>query len=361
MELFFDIYKKYPIFTKLFILTGALFLIRKYFNGPKCIVEHNNIKDKIIIITGATTGIGFETAKELLKKGAIVIFACRDEKRTLYKIENYIDKNYLKNSHFLKVDLSNIESIKNFANNFKKKFDNFDILINNAGAMNDSFERTADGFESSIGVNYLGGMFITLLLIKDINQNGRIINVSSSLLSNYKFNVEDLLEDISFNKTQKNYNFVKQYSLSKQCQYIFSKFLNSNEFKIFNKTKNFKSVILHPGVIFTDAQTKFKSFYIYFFGILFFPFWYLCCKSLHYGCQTTMHTVLEDYEKLKENGYYADCAVQKLPDHIVDENYYKYILFYSNELVSNYVLVNNLPEEIKSNLNLMRRTSGKNN
>src|SRR4051812_14031934 len=90
-----------------------LFFLKKYFNGPKTSLT-KDMTDKIIIVTGSSAGIGKELANELLKNGAKVIYACRDERRTLAVINKLENPKMRENAYFIKLDLANFESIINF-------------------------------------------------------------------------------------------------------------------------------------------------------------------------------------------------------------------------------------------------------
>ena len=105
-----------------------------YFSGGVC-KSKNRLDGKVVIITGANTGIGYETALDLVKRGARVILACRD----LKKAETAADKIRLetdsKNVFVEQLDLSSFESIRDFTRRFKANFTRLDILINNAGKL----------------------------------------------------------------------------------------------------------------------------------------------------------------------------------------------------------------------------------
>ena len=113
----------------LIITLILLKLLRKYFNGPM----YKGIKDvnkKIIIVTGSSAGIGKETAFDLLDNGATVIFACRDEKKTIAVINEIRNLEVRERAIFMKLDLCNIESVNDFAKEFKSYYNKLDILVN---------------------------------------------------------------------------------------------------------------------------------------------------------------------------------------------------------------------------------------
>lgn len=359
VDLFLNFVKTKSFLAGMSALIGVTYLLRKFFNGPECSVNDNNLNGKLIIITGANSGIGLETAKLVLEKGACVVFACRDEKRTLAVIKKTIKPIHQEKCTFIRCDMANLKSIIEFKSAFDKKFGKFDILINNAGAMFNSFEKNEEGVELTLATNHIGGLFLTLILLRNINPEGRVIHVNSSLLKNNLFNIDEMINDLSFKRLEGNYEFVKQYSYSKQCQYAFSKFLNSEEMKkkLSSYDLNFKSVCLHPGVIITEAQSKFKGFFLNLALYLIIPFSYLFTKSLFYGAQTTMHTVLEKYSRLKDGKFYSDCSEKILPGYLEEENYWKALLNYTFLLIEKYYYIKKLPEEIRECVELMKSSN----
>jgi NAD(P)-dependent dehydrogenase (short-subunit alcohol dehydrogenase family) len=155
--------------------------------------------DKVIVITGCSAGIGEFTAKELLDKGATVIFACRDEKKTLTIIDSLPD-NLRKKAIFLKLDLTSFESVRSFVKQFSNLNLTIDIIINNAGVIMNTYERTKDNIETTFQSNHLSHMYMTVLLLKHLSKNnGRIINVSSNVHTLVKsIDIESLEKDTQF-------------------------------------------------------------------------------------------------------------------------------------------------------------------
>jgi len=145
----------------------------------------NNIPDltgKVIIVTGANSGIGYEAAKEFARKGAQTILACRSvdkAQRALKKIQTEIPNAVVEIMH---LDLASQKSIHTFAEAFKSKYDRLDILVNNAGIMMVPYGKTEDDFEQQFGTNHLGHFALTGLLIDLLKNtpNSRVVNVSSN-------------------------------------------------------------------------------------------------------------------------------------------------------------------------------------
>ena len=116
-------------------------------------------------MTGANSGIGQSTLRQLVKQGANVIMACRnidDAQRVKSEIEK---RNYKGKMTILKLDLADLDSVRSFAQTFLKDHDRLDGLINNAGIMMCPKSYTKDGFEMQFGVNHLGHFLLTDLLL----------------------------------------------------------------------------------------------------------------------------------------------------------------------------------------------------
>ena len=167
----------------------------------------SEMKGKICIITGSNSGIGKETATNLVKMGATIVMVVRDQERG-EKARTEIVKQTGNNSVDLMIcDLSSMDSIRRFVKEFKRKYDRLDVLVNNAGAMFNKREVTSEGFEKTVAVNYLGPFLLTRKLLDLLKSSApsRIINVSSGLAKNGKVDLDDL-------QSEKNYKGSKAYS-----------------------------------------------------------------------------------------------------------------------------------------------------
>jgi NAD(P)-dependent dehydrogenase (short-subunit alcohol dehydrogenase family) len=144
----------------------------------------DNIPDltgKVIIVTGANSGLGYEDSKEFTRKGARTILACRD----MDKAQNALAQIKVEipdaQAEVMQLNLASLKSVHRFSEIFIEKYDRLDVLVNNAGIMWCPYTITEDGFESQFGTNYLGHFALTGLLIDMLlKTNGsRIVNVSS--------------------------------------------------------------------------------------------------------------------------------------------------------------------------------------
>jgi NAD(P)-dependent dehydrogenase (short-subunit alcohol dehydrogenase family) len=152
-----------------------------------------NLNHKTILITGATSGIGYETALALAKMNATVVGIGRNpEKCTTYEAQIRRDSG---NSHvdYLLADLSSLAEVKKQAENFKNKYDRLDVLINNAGGYFTKKMTTVDGYEITFALNHLAHFLLTneLLDLIKASSPARIINVSSAAHMGAKINLDN--------------------------------------------------------------------------------------------------------------------------------------------------------------------------
>jgi retinol dehydrogenase 12 len=142
-----------------------------------------NLSGKTIIITGATFGIGKETALGLARTGAEVVIVGRDQKKSEETV-NWL-KSETKNEkvHYLLADLSLLKEVKKLADEIKKKYPKVDVLVNNAGAIFTHKEMTAENIEKTWALNHLSPMLLTLELIDVLKaaEGARVVNVASAL------------------------------------------------------------------------------------------------------------------------------------------------------------------------------------
>jgi NAD(P)-dependent dehydrogenase (short-subunit alcohol dehydrogenase family) len=171
------------------IASFVYFTNRFYFAGGVC-RSKRRLEGKTVIITGANTGIGYETALDLAKRGARIILACRDSKRANQAASQIRKLSGNGNVIVELVDLASFDSIREFCKRIDRNEPRLDILINNAGIMACPKWTTKDGFEMQFGVNHLGHFLLTNLLLDKLKSSApsRIVNVSSRAYES-KFNV----------------------------------------------------------------------------------------------------------------------------------------------------------------------------
>ncbi len=202
-------------------------------------------KGKVAIVTGANIGLGYETALALAKKDMKVILACR----TITKAEHAVRKIKQEVSNaaleIIQIDLSKLSSVRRFANEFLAKYDQLDLLINNAGVMIPPYTKTEDGFELQMGANYFGHFLLTGLLLDTILQtpNSRIVSLSSNAHKRGKINFDDL-------QSEKEYSKIGAYSQSKLACLMYA-FDLQRRLEDAGHTQTI-SVAAHPGVSMTN-------------------------------------------------------------------------------------------------------------
>jgi len=165
---------------------------------------------KICIVTGSNSGIGKETVLALAKMNATIVMVVRNKTRGEKAQTEIINQTGNKNIDLMICDLSAMDSIRRFAEEFKKIYARLDVLINNAGAVFNKRQVTPEGFERTLAVDYFAPFLLTheLLSLLKSSAPSRIINVSSGLAKKSKVDIEDL-------QSEKNYSGMKVYSKTK--------------------------------------------------------------------------------------------------------------------------------------------------
>ncbi|MFD9366801.1 oxidoreductase [Streptomyces sp. NPDC060020] len=134
------------------------------------------------VVTGANSGIGYVTARELARHGASVVLACRSAARGRAALVRLRAEVPGAEAEFMELDLADLASVREFATAYGQRHAALDLLVNNAGVMALPYGRTADGFETQFGVNHLGHFALSGLLLPRLRQaapGARIVNVSS--------------------------------------------------------------------------------------------------------------------------------------------------------------------------------------
>ncbi len=172
---------------------------------------------KIIVVTGANSGLGFECSKTLAAKGATVVMTARNMQKGEQARSDILSEQPDASVDLMKLDVGDLSSVRDFATAFKAKYDRLDILLNNAGVMAIPRQETPDGFEMQLGVNHLGHFALTGLLLDVITQTpqARIHNVSSSANYMGTINFDDLM-------SEKEYSRWNAYGQSKLANIFFT-------------------------------------------------------------------------------------------------------------------------------------------
>ncbi|XP_036374681.1 retinol dehydrogenase 12-like [Megalops cyprinoides] len=248
---------------------------------------------KTVLITGSNTGIGKETARDLAKRGARIIMACRDLGKAEAAQKELIEDSGNQNIVVKKLDLSDTKLIREFAEVINKEEKQVNILINNAGVMMCPFSKTADGFEMQFGVNHLGHFLLTYLLLDLIRRSApaRILNVSSMAHTWGTINLDDI-------NSEKRYNDRRAYGQSKLANILFSRSLAKRL-----EGTGVTVYALHPGIVQTELgrhlNTPLKVAYT-----IVKPF----LKTPVQGAQTSIYCAVEPALENESGHYYSECA-----------------------------------------------------
>ncbi len=201
---------------------------------------------KVIVITGANSGIGFEAARELARKGAHVILACRDTAKGRDAMQQILTLHPTATLEVMQLDLASLESIHRFAREFRDKGVPLDVLCNNAGVMAIPRCTTADGFEMQLGTNHLGHFALTGLLLERLLEApaARVVTVSSTAHKIGRINFDDL-------QGERSYSRWGAYAQSKLANLLFAYELQRR----FERARaRAISVACHPGYSATNLQ-----------------------------------------------------------------------------------------------------------
>ena len=258
--------------------------------------DRENISDqegKVVIVTGSSSGLGFETANVLASKKATVVIAVRNQVKGDAAVKKIQVENPNANVQTMLVDLADLESIHRFAENFTKAFPTLDLLVNNAGVMNPPYTKTKDGFELQFGTNHLGHFALTGLLIDLIKStpNSRIVNVSSTAHKIGNLDFDDL------NWETRRYNKFRSYGDSKLANLYFTKELQKRLGKQ-------SSVVIvasaHPGASATELSRH----------SLFFRVLSLFVQNSGMGALPTLYAAVAP--DVRGNDYYGPGGFQEI-------------------------------------------------
>lgn len=205
-----------------------------------------NQSGKVVIVTGANSGLGFEAARTLAQKGAVVIMACRSLEKGKAAVDQIRVENPTGQVVLQHLDLADFESVQQFAENFLGEYDRLDVLINNAGVMATPYRKTSDGFELQIGTNHLGHFLLTGLLMDILKSTpgSRVVTVSSYAHFFGRINFADL-------NSERFYQKWLAYGQSKLANILFGYELQRRTSR---NGKNPISIVVHPGYAATNLQ-----------------------------------------------------------------------------------------------------------
>ena len=275
------------------------------------------MKNKVCLVTGGNAGIGKATALGLAKLGAIVVLVCRNKSEGEKTIQTISEVSQTSGHKLLNADLSDFDSIRRCANDFKKQFNRLDVLINNAGAFYTKRQYTRNNVEMQFSVNHLAPFLLTNLLLEVLLKcdNARIINVTS--FSHYFGKI--FFDDLFF---EKKYNGLRAYEQSKLANVLFT-------YELARKLKDTGVTVncVDPGRVNTHIGNKNASGIYKFLWILNKPL----LISPERGAETSIYLASSKEVDGITGKYFYKCKLKRSSKRSYDETMAKRLWKVSSE------------------------------
>ncbi len=273
----------------------------------KALMCDTSILDKdltgsVMIVTGANSGIGLETTRQLARQGATVVMAVRRPEDAEGCIEEILEALPTAKVEAMRLDLGDLASVRTFVEAFGERHDRLDALINNAGVMNTPHGKTADGFEMQFGVNHLGHFLLTDLLLDKLKASApsRIVCLSSCYHDKAMGRAGDIhFDDLHFDS--RKYDGWEAYAQSKLANLLHARGLA----KRLDGT-GVTAVSVHPGWVRTNLARNTMPVWVQ--NTLMRPIFGLMGMIEPWeGTQTTLHAVLSD--DLEAGAFYSQLGI----------------------------------------------------
>lgn len=262
-----------------------------------------DISGKVYIVTGANSGVGLETTRQLVKQGGHVIMACRrpDAAEEVAKSLTGLKGSYA----VMRLDLADLASVRNFVAEFLKKHDKLDALVCNAGLVTfgSEIERTKDGFEMAIGVSYFGHFLLTELLLDILTKSApsRVAIVSSVVHAGNQRNRPDVhLDDLNFNI--RKFNNFAAYAEAKVAVVLYAMELAKRL-----EGTGVTTAAVHPGW----ARSNFggNNWIMKIMRVVMAPLSPFITDSNEEAAQTSLHCLLSDDASNHSGAYFSQSSV----------------------------------------------------
>lgn len=207
------------------------------------VLEGVDLGGRVAVVTGASTGLGLETARALASGGAQVVLAGRDTSRIDAAAASILEREPNAQLEQGLLDLTSLDSVRAFAEWYAKGHDRLHLLVNNAGVMYTPFEHTAEGFEMQFGTNHVGHFLLTCLLVPQLlaDPPARVVNLSSG----GHMGSDIVWDDVNFER--RDYDKFSAYGQSKTANILFSVELDRRL-----ADRGVHAYAVHPGMIATE-------------------------------------------------------------------------------------------------------------
>ncbi|XP_050667666.1 retinol dehydrogenase 11-like [Leptidea sinapis] len=255
---------------------------------------------KVVIVTGANSGIGFEIAKDAAERGARVILACRNEQKSIEAVDNIKKSTKNQDVFYYHLDLASFASIRKFAGIVIETEKRLDILINNAGTLTGANDATEDGYSLIMQTNHLGPFILTKLLIPLLKTSApsRVIITASAMHRMVSVNAEDM----SRKPNSRTLINAIVYFKSKLCNILMT-------FELDRRLKGTGVTVncFDPGVVYTPMIHYIDYKLIRYVLILFRSFY----KKPWEGAQTCIYLAVSPDVENVSGCYFKDCKISK--------------------------------------------------
>jgi len=296
----------------------GLFLLRRSRSSKWGVCRSKNRLDgKVVIVTGGNVGLGAETALDCARRGATVILACRSWDNTKQTLQMIREKTGNNDVHYLHLDLGDLESVRQFAQDVQSQYSSVYALVCNAGVWYpmEQGAKTSDGFEAHAGVNHLGHFLLTNLLLDKLVESSpsRVVMVSSSLSAQAKL---DFQKYDHFKQSRRPEPDSRSFAPTGYCDSKLMNVLFAKELSSRVSGRGVLALALCPGWCATSlARHVDIKFYQ---KILFAPIMFLFMRSAASGAQNIINAVVEDADNLVNGGFYKECKLATQENSKID-------------------------------------------
>ncbi len=249
------------------------------------------MSDKVILITGGTSGIGRASLQALAADANRIVFTARDEAKAKETLDNIVNDSGNEEIQYIIGDLSVQSGVRKVAEEFKSRFERLDVLINNAGGYFHNRMSTGDNFEYTFALNHLAYFALSLLLLEMIEKSvpARIINVASEASRTGHIDFDDLM-------AERKYDGIRAYCQSKLANLLFTYELDRKL-----KGRNITVNAVHPGSVRTNFGNDAKGVYRFFFN-LYIPF----MRKPEKGAETVIYLARSTSVEGESGKYFKD-------------------------------------------------------
>ncbi|MBT4519227.1 MAG: SDR family NAD(P)-dependent oxidoreductase [Halieaceae bacterium] len=265
------------------------------------VIDGVDLTGKVAVVTGASSGLGVETARVLSAAGARVVILARDSEKLEAVAMNLRQANPAAQIAVATIDLADLNSVRKAATGLLDQYPKIDLLINNAGVMACPLMRTAQGYEMQLGTNHLGHFLLTCMLVPSLTEGAagaRVVSLSSGGHRFGEFNFEDP------NYQHREYEKWQAYGQSKTANVLFSVGLDDRL-----KEHGVRAFAVHPGVIMTELSRHMQE---QDFALLaqFVPAGQeMQFKSVEQGSATSVWAATSAILDGRGGGYLEDCSI----------------------------------------------------